>query len=176
MLSKAEWKVCGTDAKNIVSLGSAGFIMQLTNSVVTICCNSVLSGIGGDVYISVMTIVSSIRQMVETPIYAMNEGSSPILSYNYGAQRPKRVRKAIRVMTCMILIYTAIMWSVIIFAPEFLIGIFSSDKELLVDAVEALKLYFAAFIFMDLQYRQTVFKSLNKKKQAIFFRYLEKYL
>ena len=88
MLSKAEWKVCGADAKNIVSLGSAGFIMQLTNSLVTICCNSVLSGIGGDVYISVMTIVSSIRQMVETPIYAMNEGTSPILSYNYGAQRP----------------------------------------------------------------------------------------
>lgn len=175
MLSKAEWKVCGADAKNIVSLGSAGFIMQLTNSLVTICCNSVLSGIGGDVYISVMTIVSSIRQMVETPIYAMNEGTSPILSYNYGAQRPKRVRKAIRVMTCMILIYTAIMWSVIIFAPEFLIGIFSSDKELLVDAVEALKLYFAAFIFMDLQYiGQTVFKSLNKKKQAIFFSLLRK--
>ncbi len=112
MLSKAEWKVCGADAKNIVS---------------------------------------------------------------YGAQRPKRVRKAIRVMTCMILIYTAIMWSVIIFAPEFLIGIFSSDKELLVDAVEALKLYFAAFIFMDLQYiGQTVFKSLNKKKQAIFFSLLRK--
>ena len=122
-----------------------------------------------------MTIVSSIRQMVETPIYAMNEGTSPILSYNYGAQRPKRVRKAIRVMTCMILIYTAIMWSVIIFAPEFLIGIFSSDKELLVDAVEALKLYFAAFIFMDLQYiGQTVFKSLNKKKHAIFFSLLRK--
>lgn len=82
MLSKAEWKVCGADAKNIVSLGSAGFIMQLTNSLVTICCNSVLSGIGGDVYISVMTIVSSIRQMVETPIYAMNEETYPILSYN----------------------------------------------------------------------------------------------
>ena len=63
----------------------------------------------------------------------------------------------------------------IIFAPEFLIGIFSSDKELLVDAVEALKLYFAAFIFMDLQYiGQTVFKSLNKKKQAIFFSLLRK--
>mgnify|MGYP004688318839 FL=1 len=75
----------------------------------------------------------------------------------------------------MILIYTAIMWSVIIFAPEFLIGIFSSDKELLLDAVEALKLYFAAFIFMDLQYiGQTVFKSLNKKKHAIFFSLLRK--
>ena len=170
VLSKGEWKACRDDAKNIVSLGSAGFIMQLTNSLVTICCNSVLSGIGGDVYISVMTIVSSVRQMVETPIYAINEGTSPILSYNYGAQRPKKVKKAICVLTCMILIYTAITWSVIIFEPEFLIGIFSTDSELLADCVEALKLYFAAFIFMDLQYvGQTDFKSLNKKKQAIFF-------
>ena len=175
VLSKGEWKACRDDAKNIVSLGSAGFIMQLTNSLVTICCNSVLSGIGGDVYISVMTIVSSVRQMVETPIYAINEGTSPILSYNYGAQRPKKVKKAICVLTCMILIYTAITWSVIIFEPEFLIGIFSTDSELLADCVEALKLYFAAFIFMDLQYvGQTVFKSLNKKKQAIFFSLLRK--
>lgn len=175
VLSKGEWKACRDDAKNIVSLGSAGFIMQLTNSLVTICCNSVLSGIGGDVYISVMTIISSVRQMVETPIYALNEGTSPILSYNYGAQRPKKVKKAIRVLTCMILIYTAITWSVIIFAPEFLIGIFSTDRELLADCVDALKLYFAAFIFMDLQYvGQMVFKSLNKKKQAIFFSLLRK--
>ena len=149
--------------------------MQLTNSLVTICCNSVLSGIGGDVYISVMTIVSSIRQMVETPIYAMNEGTSPILSYNYGARRPKHVKKAIGVMTCMILIYTAIMWSIIILFPNVLIGIFSSDATLIQDAVPALKQYFAAFIFMDLQYiGQTVFKSLNKKKQAIFFSLLRK--
>ena len=175
VLSKGEWKACRDDAKNIVSLGSAGFIMQLTNSLVTICCNSVLSGIGGDVYISVMTIVSSVRQMVETPIYAINEGTSPILSYNYGARRPMKVKKAIRVLTCMILIYTAITWSVIIFEPEFLIGIFSTDRELLADCVDALKLYFAAFIFMDLQYvGQTVFKSLNKKKQAIFFSLLRK--
>lgn len=120
VLLKEELKACKEDVKNIVSLGSAGFIMQLTNSLVTICCNSVLSGIGGDVYISVMTIVSSIRQMVETPIYAINEGTSPILSYNYGARRPMKVKKAIRVLTCMILIYTAITWSVIIFAPDFI--------------------------------------------------------
>ena len=84
---------CVEYAKNIVSLGTAGFIMQVTNSLVSICCNNVLSVTGGDVYISVMTIVSSVRQMVETPIYAINEGSSPILSYNYGANRPGRVRK-----------------------------------------------------------------------------------
>lgn len=182
---KAEYKIrflhreelgeCAEYAKNIVSLGTSGFVMQLTNSLVSICCNNVLSVTGGDVYISVMTIVSSVRQMVETPIYAIVEGSSPIISYNYGAKRPKRVAKAIVTMALMALIYTLSMWLVIIKAPEFLIGIFSSNKELLVDAVPALKLYFAAFVFMLLQYTgQTVFKSLNKKKHAIFFSLLRK--
>ena len=162
-------------AKNIISLGTSGFIMQLTNSIVSICCNNVLSVTGGDVYISVMTIVSSVRQMVETPIFAIVVGSSPIISYNYGARRPKRVKCAIITMACMALVYTVLMWIVIINVPEFLIGIFSSSKEILVDAVPAMKLYFAAFIFMLLQYTgQTVFKSLNKKKQAIFFSLLRK--
>ena len=133
--------------------------MQLTNSLVSICCNNVLSVTGGDIYISVMTIISSVRQLVETPIYAMNEGSSPILSYNYGAHRPKRVKQAIGTMAVMIFVYTAAMWSVIIVAPHFLIGIFSSDSELIKDAVPALKLYFAAFIFME----QAIFFSLLRK-------------
>lgn len=150
------------------ALGAVGLCFPI---IVIITAFSNLFGSGGDVYISVMTIVSSVRQMVETPIYAINEGTSPILSYNYGAQRPKKVKKAICVLTCMILIYTAIAWSVIIFEPEFLIGIFSTDSELLADCVEALKLYFAAFIFMDLQYvGQTVFKSLNKKKLSVYCR------
>lgn len=175
LLRKEELSGCVEDAKNIISLGTAGFIMQLTNSLVTICCNNVLSVTGGDIYISVMTIVSSVRQLVETPIYAMNEGTSPILSYNYGARRPKRVRKAGVVMGLMIFGYTALMWSVIILIPEFLIRIFSSDAVLMKDAVPALKQYFAAFLFMDLQYiGQTVFKSLNKKKHAIFFSLLRK--
>ena len=175
LLKKTELKSCKENAKNIVSLGTAGFIMQLTNSLVTICCNNVLGVTGGDVYISVMTIVSSVRQMVETPIYAINEGTSPILSYNYGAKRPKLVRKAMVTLAVMVLVYTAVMWNVIIFVPDYLIAIFSSDKLLIKDAVPALKTYFAAFIFMDLQYiGQTVFKSLNKKKQAIFFSLLRK--
>ena len=174
-LKKTELHNCRKYAADITSLGTAGFIMQLTNSLVTICCNNVLGVTGGDVYISVMTIVSSVRQIVETPIYAINEGTSPILSYNYGAHRPAQVRKAMVIMGIMILAYTAISWSLIIFAPNYLIGIFSSDKELMKDAIPALKTYFAAFIFMDLQYvGQTVFKSLNKKKQAIFFSLLRK--
>ena len=74
--------------KEIVSLGTAGFIMLVTNSLVSICCNSVLSATGGDVYVSVMTIISSVRQIVETPITAISDGSSPVISYNYGAGRP----------------------------------------------------------------------------------------
>ena len=161
-LSKTELASCSEDAKNIVSLGTAGFIMQLTNSLVTICANNVLSVTGGDVYISVMTIISSVRQMVETPIYAITEGSSPIISYNYGARRPQKVRQAGITMAVLALIYT-------------LIGIFSSDQALMTDTVPAMKLYFAAFIFMLLQYvGQTIFKALNKKKYAIFFSILRK--
>ena len=175
LLKKNEIAACMGYAKNIISLGMAGFIMQLTNSLVTICCNNVLSVTGGDIYISVMTIVSSVRQLVETPIHAMSEGSSPILSYNYGARRPARVRKAGMVMGAMILAYSAVIWSIIILEPRPLIRIFSSDAQLIKDAVPALNQYFAAFIFMDLQYMgQTVFKSLNKKKQAIFFSMLRK--
>ena len=161
--------------KNIVSLGTAGFIMQLTNSLVTICCNNVLAVTGGDLYVSVMTIVSSVRQIIETPLHSLTEGSSPILSFNYGARKPKRVKKAAIVMTLLVLAYSAIAWGAILLVPEFLIGIFSSDPVLQADAVPALKLYFAAFIFLDLQYiGQTTFKSLNKKKQAIFFSLLRK--
>ena len=113
--------------------------------------------------------------MVETPIYAITEGSSPIISYNYGAKRPKRVRQAGVTMAVMALIYTLCTWLVILFAPRFLISIFSSDQELFADAISAMKLYFSAFIFMLLQYvGQTIFKSLNKKKQAVFFSLLRK--
>ena len=175
ILNKEEIFSCGSDAKNIISLGTAGFIMQLTNSLVNICCNNVLAATGGDVYISVMTIISSIRQMVETPIWSISEGSSPVISYNYGAKRPKKVIKAWLTMSVLILCYILIAWSVILFAPKFLIGIFSSDKSLMLDTIPAMKLYFAAFIFMLFQYTgQTMFKSLNKKKQAIFFSILRK--
>ena len=175
LLHKYEVSKCLNYARNITSLGTAGFIMQLTNSLVSICCNNVLSVTGGDIYISVMTIVSSVRQLVETPIWAMNEGSSPILSYNYGARRPSRVRESILVLSGIVLAYSLVMWGLILVAPGTLIRIFSSDAALIQDAIPALKQYFAAFIFMDLQYiGQTVFKSLNKKKQAIFFSLLRK--
>lgn len=157
-------------AGDIVGLGTAPFIMQCTNSLVQIACNSVLMTFGGEIYVSIMTIVSSVRQILDTPVMAVVEGTSPIISYNYGARRATNVRKAIAIMMAVTVPYTLIVWIMILWRPEMFISIFSSDKTLLSDAVPALHLYFFAYIFQALQYSgQTVFKALNKKKQAVFF-------
>lgn len=116
-----------------------------------------------------MTIISSVRQMVETPIYAITEGSSPIISYNYGARRPQKVRQAGITMAVLALIYTLIIWSVILAAPRFLIGIFSSDQALMTDTVPAMKLYFAAFIFMLLQYVARQFSKPSTRRNMPSF-------
>lgn len=175
LLSFAEARQCTDRMKDITGLGLAAFTMQLTNSLVTISCNNVLQRTGGDIYVSVMTIVSSVRQMVETPMYAITDGSSPVISYNYGARKPDRVKQAFWCMFFMCLAYGLLMWIVILKEPRFLIAIFSSDRKLQQDAVPSMELYFAAFVFMVFQYcGQTVLKSLNKKKLAIFFSLLRK--
>lgn len=157
-------------AKDIIGLGTAPFIMQCTNSLVQITCNSVLMTFGGEIYVSIMTIVSSVRQILDTPVMAVVEGASPIISYNYGAKRAGNVRKAIAIMMLVAVPYTLVIWVLILFRPEMFIRIFSADKELLTDAIPALHLYFFAYIFQALQYSgQTVFKALNKKKHAVFF-------
>lgn len=157
-------------AGEIIGLGTVPFIMSATNSLVSVTCNSVLMDCGGSAYVSVMTIVSSVRQVVCTPVEAISEGTSPIISYNYGAGRYQNVRKAIRVMTVLSVGYTLVMWALIMWVPQAFISIFSSDEALLASAVPALHMYFFTFVFQSFQHSgQTVFKSLNRKKQAIFF-------
>ncbi len=157
-------------ARQIIGLGSAAFIMQFTNAMVQVSCNSVLADVGGDIYVSIMTMVNSARQMMETPILAISEGTSPIISYNFGAGRFDRIKSAIKIMLLIDLIYTTGVWLFIRLFPAVIIGIFSSDKTILADAIPAFNLYFAAFIFMTLQHSgQVTFKSLGRKKHAIFF-------
>ncbi len=157
-------------ARDIIGLGSALFIMQCTNSLVQISCNTMLMRFGGEIYISIMTIVTSVRQIMDTPITAIVEGASPIISYNYGAKQAQHVRKAIFLMTGITVFYTLIMWLLIEWNPALWISIFSTDEALLPKAAPALHLYFLTFVFQSLQaVGQTVFKALGKKKQAIFF-------
>ena len=122
-----------------------------------------------------MTVISSVRQIVDTPVMAVGEGSSPIISYNYGAGKPDRVVRAAGVMLLLQIGYCSAMWIFILKAPHVLAGIFTSDYRLLDVTARAMRIYFNAFAFMALQYTgQTVFKSLNKKKRAIFFSLLRK--
>lgn len=156
--------------RKIVSLGFAGFIMQVTNSIVQSLSNNVLGQTGGDLYISVMTIVSSVRQILDTPIFGLTDGTSPILSYNYGAGKPDRVKKTILLMTILSLCYTALIVLAILLFPDIFISLFNNDRELEKLCRPALTTYFIAFIFQAFQYSgQTVFKSLNMRNQAIFF-------
>ena len=170
LLHREEIRASSKYAKNIISLGTAGFIMQLTNSLVTICCNHVLSVTGGTLYISVMTIISSVRQVVETPIYAITEGSSPVISYNYGAGQYLRVRQGIKFLTKIALLYTSIAWCILDFFPEFFIHLFNSEEEMLLLGVPALHIYFLGFFMMAFQSAgQTTFISLGMGKYATFF-------
>lgn len=157
-------------AKEIISLGLSPFIMQCTNSMVSIACNSVLMKTGGTLYVSVLTIITSVRQILDTPIMAITEGASPTISYNYGARKPERVQKAITIMATTAILYTCLMWICIERLPLLFIKIFSDDTVLQQLALRPLHLYFFAFVFQAFQYSgQTVFKALNKKKQTIFF-------
>lgn len=169
-LSLKEIKHCGYRAKKIIGLGTAAFIMQFTNAVVQISCNNVLADVGGDIYVSIMTIVNSARQMMETPLLAITEGTSPIISYNYGAKRYEKIKQAIAIMFTLDIVYALIIWGFIRLFPATIIGIFSNDKTILADAIPAFNLYFSTFIFMTFQHTgQVTFKSLGLKGKAIFF-------
>lgn len=157
-------------ALDIVSLGISSFVMQCTNSVVAIVCNKLLSGYGGDLYVSIMTIINSERQILSTPADSFCEGISPILSYNYGAGDYKKARKTIFIFTALSVSYSVIAWLLTVLFPAHMLRIFSHDPDILKFGVPAMKCYFAAFVFQSFQAcGQTAFKSLNKKKQAIFF-------
>ena len=175
LLRTEEIRTCGPRARRIAGLGMAAFIMQLTNSLVSISCNNVLSHVGGDIYVSIMTIINSARQMLETPLLSITEGTSPIISYNYGAGRRKDVKETGVIMFLLSMAYAGSVWILIRLYPAFVIGIFSSDAALLETALPCFHLYFSTFIFMVFQHcGQIVFKSLGKKNHAIFFSLLRK--
>ena len=170
LLSADEIRSGGFYVKNITGLGFSSFVMQFTNSLVLICANGVLSRIGGDVYVTVMTIINSSRQIFELPMLAVAEGTAPIISYSYGAQKPDKVKEAGTILFLIGIVYSVTIWLFMRAKPEWFISIFSSDESILDIAVPAFHIYFFAFVFMIFQYTgQTMFKSLNKKNYAIFF-------
>lgn len=174
-LRKRHLGVSPARLKNIISLGFPGFVMQGTNSLVQIICNNQLQHYGGDLYVGIMTVLSSVREMVSLPISGLTHGAQPILGFNYGAKKNDRVKEGIRFTAVLGVGYLLAAWITVMLIPRTLIGIFSEDPGTIAQGAKMLGIYFFGFVFMAFQFSgQTTFQALGKAKHAIFFSLLRK--
>ncbi|MBR5224415.1 MAG: MATE family efflux transporter [Clostridia bacterium] len=159
----------------ILSLGASGFVMQGTNFLVQIASNTMLQSYGGDLYVGVMTVLSSVREVVSMPIMGLSNGSQPVLGYNYGAGRNDRVKAGILFTTLTGLVYSALAWLVVMVFPGQIFSVFSNDPAMLAIGPKALNIYFFGFACMAFQFAgQSTFLSLGRAKMAICFALLRK--
>ena len=161
--------------KDIFRLGTANFIMQGTNCLVQVACNSTLQHFGGDLYVGIMTVVNSVREIFMLPLSGMVGGAQPVISYNYGAKAYDQVRSGIRFNTLVGAVYNTVAWALIVLFPKFWFTIFSDDAAAISAGVGALNIYFFGFVFMSLQLAgQTTFQAVGDAKHAITFSLLRK--
>ena len=174
-LSAGYLRISASLTRQICALGASGFIMQGTNCLVQIACNSTLHLYGGDLYVGLMTVINSVRSVLELPVFGLNNGAQPVLGFNYGAKKYGRVKEGIRFTAVCGTSYNILAWLLVLAFPHFLLSIFSSDPQLLAVGPGALHLYFFGFFFMSFQFiGQTTFQALGFAKQAIFFSLLRK--
>lgn len=161
--------------KEIFKLGTSNFIMQGTNCVVQVVCNSTLQSYGGDLYVGIMTVLNSVREIFSLPISGIVNGAQPVISFNYGAKYNDRVKAGIRFNTLIGALYTMTAWVLVIVFPKFWFEMFSDDVQLMDAGIGALKIYFFGFVFMSFQFAgQSTFQALGDAKHAIFFSLLRK--
>lgn len=176
-IRRQDLKLNGNLVRQILRLGIAGCVQQGTNSLVQIVCNVTLRAYGGGLYVGVMTILNSVREVLHLPIMGLTTGSQPVMSFNYGAKKYDRVKEAIRFNTMIGVGFLLIMWVLVLLFPHAFVAIFTSDHELIRKAVPALHLYFFGFFLMGLQFSgQAAFTALGCAKRAIFFSLLRKVL
>lgn len=163
---KIQWK----KVQSIMALGVSGFIMAFTNSLVQVVCNATLQVYGGDLYVGVMTVLNSVREIFTMPVNGLTNGASPVMSFNYGEKAFGRVKKAIGFVTVVCVSYTILAWGILKVIPEVFIRLFNSEPGLIEKGIPALHIYFFGFCFMALQFTgQCVFVALGKSRKATFF-------
>lgn len=161
--------------QDIIKLGTSNFIMQGTNCLVQVTCNSTLQSYGGDLYVGIMTVANSVREIFMLPVSGIVNGAQPVISYNYGAKSYERVKAGIRFNTWIGSVYTMLAWILILLFPKFWFGLFSDDLQMMETGVEMLGIYFFGFVFMSFQFAgQSAFQALGDAKHAIFFSLLRK--
>ena len=157
-------------ALKIVGLGLSGFTMSCTNSSVQIMYNAMLQKVGVDLYVGIMTVINSVREVISMPVSGVTNSAQPVLGFNYGAKEYKRVRQGIVFTSICSVVYTTLIWLCVHEFPEFFIRIFNRNGDLLAEGVPAMRIYFFGFFMMSLQFAgQAVFVGLGKSRYAVFF-------
>ena len=160
-----------------VALGLAAFIMQASESVVSVCFNSSLLRYGGDIAVGAMTILTSVMQFAMLPLQGIAQGAQPISSYNYGAKNADRVKKTFRLLLIVCLSYSAILWAAVQLIPRVFVSIFTADTNLIGFTAPMLKIYLGGLFLFGIQIAcQMTFTSLGKAVNSIIVAVVRKFV
>ncbi|MBQ2445051.1 MAG: MATE family efflux transporter [Oscillospiraceae bacterium] len=160
-----------------IALGTATFIMQASESVISVCFNSSLLEYGGDIAVGAMTILASVMQFAMLPPQGIAQGAQPILSYNYGAKNADRVKQTYKLLLKICLMYSIGIWTAVMLFPGGFASMFSPDRELVAFASKALRIYFAGMVLFGIQIAcQMTFVSLGNAPSSILVAVVRKFL
>ena len=159
----------------VIALGLAPFIMQSTESLLSVCFNTSLQKYGGDLAVGSMTILASCMQILTLPLSGLAQGAQPIISYNFGAGNKNRVKQAFRLLFTCSLGFAIIFWLINMIFPQLFVGLFANDAALKNTAVWALRIYMATGFMMGIQMAcQQTFVSIGQAKISLFLALLRK--
>ena len=160
-----------------IALGAAAFIMQASESVISICFNSSLLRYGGDIAVGAMTIMVSVMQFAMLPLQGIAQGAQPITSYNYGAKSADRVKKTFRLLLITCMTYSVSLWAAVMLFPKVFVGIFTPDKALIDFAAPMLRIYLGGVCIFGIQIAcQMTFTSLGKAANSIIVAVVRKFV
>lgn len=160
-----------------LALGSAIFIMQGSESIISVCFNSSLLKYGGDIAVGAMTILTSVMQFAMLPLQGLGQGAQPIISYNYGAKNASRVRAAFKLLLKVSLLYSTILWLFIMCFPKVFASFFTTDAALIAFTKDALRYYLAALFMFGIQIAcQMTFNALGNAPASILVAIMRKFV
>ena len=160
-----------------IALGTATFIMQSSESVISVCFNSSLLKYGGDIAVGAMTILTSVMQFAMLPMQGIAQGAQPILSYNYGAKNADRVKKTFRLLLIACLTYSFMIWGAIMLFPQMFAGIFTPDATLIAFTATALRIYCGVMCIFGIQIAcQMTFVSIGNAPCSIIVAIVRKFV
>ena len=151
-----------------LALGLSPFIMQFTESVISVCFNTSLLKYGGDIAVGSMTILTSVMQFSMLALQGLTQGAQPIISFNYGAENIDRVKRAFKLLLKISLSYSMLLWAVAMFIPDTFIYIFTSHGELATYTRWAIRIYMAASGIFGIQIAcQQTFIAIGNAKTSV---------